>query len=91
MSKTDDGGPIAASMTKKTRVGENTYRLEITEAEGGLSIRDYFAAAALQGWLASYPERDTPHPAMNECENDVARLSYKMADAMLAARKEAQP
>lgn len=31
-----------------------------------MTLRDYFAAAALQGWLASYPERDTPHPAMNE-------------------------
>ena len=54
----------------------------------GMTLRDYFAAVALQGWLASYPESDTPHPASNECENDVARLSYKMADAMLAARKE---
>lgn len=57
-------------------------------SENEAQLRDYFAAVALQGWLASYPESYTPHPASNECENDVARLSYKMADAMITARKE---
>ena len=82
MSKTDDGGPIAASMTKKTRVGEDTYRLEMTEAEGGLSIRDYFAAAALQGFVSSYPNGNA-----GDAEA-IAQDSYTLADAMLAARKE---
>ncbi len=85
MDKIDNGGsafPIDSYM-----LNPNATEKEIKEAQG-MTLRDYFAAAALQGWLASYPERDTPHPAMNECENDVARLSYKMADAMLAARKE---
>jgi len=83
MSKIDNGG--AAFPLPKQVFGENTY---LQYSDTGMTLRDYFAAAALQGWLASYPERDTPHPALNECENDVARLSYKMADAMLAARKE---
>lgn len=53
----------------------------------GMTMRDYFAAKALQGWLASYGP-DMPHPAQNGAEHDVARNAYKLADAMLAARGE---
>jgi len=48
----------------------------------GISIRDYFAAKAMQGELASQsPE--------NEYTNldAIAALSYRMADAMLKARE----
>ena len=44
----------------------------------GMYLRDYFAAAALQGALAS----DNTWYA-----DDVADYAYKCADAMLAARK----
>ena len=54
----------------------------------GITIRDYFAAAALQGWLASWPEQGTPHPAANDNASAVAKLTYDMADAMIEARKE---
>ena len=57
------------------------------EIGGGLSIRDWFAGMALQGWLASYDCRSV-HPVTNETELCVANHAYKMADAMLAARKE---
>lgn len=53
--------------------------------EYGMSLRDYFAAAALQGWLASYGH-DTPHPCTVDKGETTALLSYKMADAMLAER-----
>ncbi|HHL1692043.1 TPA: hypothetical protein ACQ299_000955 [Klebsiella pneumoniae] len=53
----------------------------------GLTVRDYFAAQAMRGWLASYPERDK-HPVATHHENMVAELSYLMADAMLKAREE---
>ncbi len=33
----------------------------------GMSIRDFFAASALQGWLSSYSE-DEAHPASNSNE-----------------------
>ena len=51
MSKIDDGGPIASSLANKTQVAENTYCTQVIEAQGGLSLRDYFAAAALQGLI----------------------------------------
>jgi hypothetical protein len=58
----------------------------------GLSMRDYFAAAALQGLLATY-DISKIHPALRD-KYKVERMpiiadeSYKLADAMLATRKE---
>lgn len=51
----------------------------------GMSLRDYFAAAAIQGMLAS------SSPGQFS-EADYAGAAYAQADAMLAERnKEAQP
>jgi len=49
----------------------------------GMSLRDYFAAKAMQGILAGN------HPITHEldCLNITAITAYKMADAMLEARK----
>jgi hypothetical protein len=47
--------------------------------DSGMSIRDYFAAAALQGLMAEYDPED-------ELEHHIAKWSYKAADAMLKAR-----
>ncbi|WP_274787532.1 hypothetical protein [Klebsiella pneumoniae] len=58
-----------------------------TQGYEGLTLRDYFAGQAMQGWLASYPESDQ-HPVATHRENMVAELSYLMADAMLKAREE---
>lgn len=57
-----------------------------TQGYEGLTVRDYFAAKAMQGWLASYPESNQ-HPVATHHENMVAELSYLMADAMLKARE----
>ncbi|EIY4982850.1 hypothetical protein ML064_002362 [Klebsiella quasipneumoniae] len=59
-----------------------------TQGYEGLTLRDYFAGQAMQGWLASYPESEQ-HPVATHRENMVAELSYLMADAMLKAREEA--
>jgi len=48
----------------------------------GISLRDYFAAAAMQGFVSSYPRGDAPSADL------ISGDSYTMADAMLAARKE---
>ncbi len=52
----------------------------------GMSLRDWFAGMALQGWLASY-DPSSIHPASSETANSLALSSYAMADAMLAARE----
>lgn len=50
------------------------------DGHSGMSLRDYFAAKAMQGSLASMVEGQEFAPAMG------AEWSYKVADAMLAAR-----
>lgn len=54
-------------------------------AVDGMTLRDYFAAKALQGRLASYPA-DAAHPVAAENTAQVAQQAYMMADAMLKAR-----
>ena len=48
-----------------------------TESFVGITVRDYFAAAALQGKLATRPMT---------APEDYARWAYRFADAMLAER-----
>lgn len=51
-------------------------------AMGGMTLRDYFAAQAMVGMLASQkgPAFDTAHPIA------IAAAAYRYADALLAAR-----
>lgn len=50
--------------------------------QDGMDLRDYFAAAAMQGLLASSdPNRDI-------CKATYAGWSYRIADAMMEARKD---
>ncbi len=58
-----------------------TYRLE---TRGGMSLRDYFAAAALQGIISCY--RD--HGGATTVPTRSAK-AYEYADAMMAAREAA--
>lgn len=48
----------------------------------GMTLRDYFAAKALNGLLASSPSDEEISP------KGVAEFAYDIADAMLAARGE---
>ena len=45
--------------------------------EGGMDLRDYFAAKAMQAVAVKHSH-----------EGDVARNAYKIADAMIKQRKE---
>jgi hypothetical protein len=45
----------------------------------GISLRDYFAAKAMQGLLTNFK--------YDYDENGYAQSAYKIADAMLAARE----
>ena len=49
--------------------------------EAGMTLRDYFAAKAMQGYLSSYPKDVHPEVVW------VATYAYQMADAMLKARE----
>ena len=52
---------------------------EFLRQHNGISIRDYFAAKAMQGMLSAAENYQTPKLAM---------YAYEVADAMLAARKD---
>lgn len=78
-----DGGPAFPAMrpelvatTLKDHTGEPIESWEDIHYPG-MSLRDYFAAAALTGLIAK-PDMSWP--------SDAAEASYRIADAMLAAR-----
>ena len=50
---------------------------DYSQATGGLTLRDYFAAQAMQGMLAASENYPTP---------ELANYAYQVADAMLAER-----
>lgn len=72
MTKPNDGGPAFPHMAAD---GHQDYRR-------GLSVRDYFAAKAMQGVLAG----DHPITREDDCLELIAMAAYEQADAMLAAR-----
>jgi hypothetical protein len=80
VSARNDGGPAFPSQPL------NSQGDPICAAIEGMTLRDYFAARALQGELASqdegkeYDEEDDP--------DELAGWCYAMADAMLRARGE---
>jgi len=48
-----------------------------------MTLRDYFAAKAMQGWLSTYGDDQ----GIDEIyEESVAEFAYVMADAMMKAR-----
>lgn len=60
---------------------------------GGMSLRDYMAAKAMQGLLANGIEKTAKHGLASGYDNMnayqiLSRMSYKAADAMLEARKK---
>ena len=50
----------------------------------GMTLRDYFAAKAMQAWLSTFTE--SRHPAETGNSILVAKSAYAIADAMLEAR-----
>lgn len=80
MSAQNDGGPAFPDL-KATKVESNYGGVYVDkyEAIGGLSMRDYFAAKAVAGLLAS--------DVRSDCDK-FATYAYKVADAMLEARQK---
>lgn len=71
MNTQDNGGPAFPA-------SHNAYHP--TESHDGMTLRDYFAAKAMQSIIA------TPKPGLNLGADGTASISYEMADAMLKAR-----
>jgi hypothetical protein len=75
MTTKDTGGPAFPAP-----------HFDMADTEHGMTLRDYFAAKAMQGWLASYGE-DAPYESVIAHADGVATLAFAVADAMLKARK----
>lgn len=79
-------------MSKKINTGGPALPIPLTPGEirkkmgpaDGMTLRDHFAAKALQGYLASFD----PHGEPVEFATKIAEDAYAMADAMLRARQE---
>ena len=54
----------------------------------GMTMRDYFAAKALQGMSANPADvHDADQETYDEYVEEISRCAYKMADAMMKARE----
>ena len=53
-------------------------------SEQGMTLRDYFAVKAMEGFLAYATHKGIYAPP----DNELASASYQLADAMLKAREQ---
>lgn len=53
----------------------------------GITMRDYFAAKAMQSFLTAAGINKAGVPGVNNFEYFIAEMAYKLADAMLRARE----
>lgn len=63
---------------------ETRYIEEVNKISGGMTLRDYFAAKAINGILS-----DPNAGLLDSNLEHFARIAYKTADAMLKAREKA--
>ncbi len=73
-----DGGPAFPSATDRYDQEARCYRIR---SEGGMTLRDYFAAKAMQALIEVAVNRDEANIRA------VPKASYDVADAMLKARQ----
>jgi hypothetical protein len=85
MSDKDTGGAAFPMQHTVADANDPFFKL----GQKGMTLRDYFAAKAMQGILA-YPGDEIRGSAHNNSTPDEVALSaYRYADAMLHARGEA--
>ena len=80
---TKDGGPAFPVLCQWVD-GVPVQGVQTDNAQGwamGMNLRDYFAAKAMQGFMANKSNPGTFNPI------DDARYAYALADAMLRARE----
>ena len=77
MSSDTHGGPAFPCEFIQHKAGEVGNNVDIYAKSEGITIRDYFAAAAMQGICASGPTIGN---------GEISREAYQIADAMLKER-----
>lgn len=72
MTAPDNGGPAFPQASYNMKGGYDTT--------GGMTLRDYFAAKAMQGLMSDLA-------AIQEMPANIAKAAFVIADAMVEARK----
>jgi hypothetical protein len=89
MNVNKDGGPAFPNEYSLIEIGDGSY-LE-SRPTTGMTLRDYFAAKAMQGLYASGNlvfDQNGKEVAKEIFIKHISSISYEMADAMLKAREE---
>lgn len=90
MSK--DGGPAFPTLGDEfMQCGDGVWRPKSEygiQGDPGMSLRDYFAAKAMQGHCGNSRLGSFTSASRDEDLLRAAELYYRMADAMLKARKQ---
>ena len=85
MSITNNGGPAFPCLEATvTGIDSDGHERVDTEAHGGMTLRDYFAAKAMAAFIGAHITRNGRSDHWPEA--DVAQYAYDLADAMLAER-----
>lgn len=85
MSEKETGGPAFPQSTKRAVAGLcGSLDRVVEDIWGGMTLRDYFAAKAMQAYIGSFPGIT---PDWRDADQWVPSKAYEMADAMLEARK----
>jgi hypothetical protein len=75
-ANTNTGGPAFPALGRYGR----SAQLESALQQDGMTLRDYFAAKAMQGFVSDSEWRMSRNP------NETAKASYHQADEMIKAR-----
>ena len=90
MNEIKNGGPAFPCEVQPDRLAAGAHQVgNSTFMQYGLSLRDYFAAKAMQG-LAVFLVQNIPGWSRPANEQEIAEQAYAAADAMLAAREAAE-
>jgi len=66
----------------------NEARVTAVGGEGGMDLRDYFAAKAMQSLMTNFLAKDLDLTDPNGWMDGLAMDAYSMADAMLKERND---
>lgn len=67
---------------------DDTYGSRLAIPKGGMTLREYFAAKAMQGLLANSFNDGISMPLSKATANEIARMAFEQADYMLEVNKE---
>ncbi|QLG93732.1 hypothetical protein HZF02_18015 [Pseudomonas yamanorum] len=86
MSNQNNGGPAFPHVPESFVYVPGQGKANIPGTDGGMSLRDYFAAKALPTAWTAFADGYFQADGWDSINEGVAVCAYQMADAMLAAR-----